>query len=448
MSGMTIHDLNLKMGIDYAKGRVASKRQNRVPSATNSSNPDKATKDPAFKLSLSPEGKELSRRALEASSMEREKKGLEFLVQDIDTSNNSDVATTVTKHGNSLTFTQGINNKNKPFVFIEVVSNKGEQFSVTVDEDTIINEDQDGNLVFSKFSGISGAADDIIVDFSGNVESGAGDDFIVSVAAEGNLRREGRVSIDAGSGDDIIYSLSNVKNTSIIGGDGHDYINANTSGKRLNIEGGAGEDIVKANSSGEKVSVRGDGGSDELNVATSGGAELDIKAGDGNDRIDVDRQEDSSQTIGMTNISGGDGNDVMHINRVGSQSNVDNDTLGGEIDTGDGKDTVYIGKAYNTRVLYDKKTDFVSIGEDNKSPEFAAEEKERERKELEIEIAKIEDAIKKRAEAARNAMLNNANNISAKMAVAGSNGQQNAAASKELLSNSNSNQDSADSKAE
>lgn len=447
MSGMTIHDLNLKMGIDYAKGRVASKRQNRAPSATNSSNPDKATKDPAFKLNISLEAKELSRQALEKSGVDREKKGIEFKVEDIDTSSSLDVATTVTKGGNSLTFRQGINRKNKPFVLIDVVTNKGDEFLVTVDEDTIINESKDGTLSFSSFSGLSGGEDDIIIDFSGEVDSGAGDDFIVSVAAEGNLRRDGRAYIDAGAGDDVVYSLSNAKNSTILGGSGDDYINVNAGGERLNVEGGAGSDIVFANSSGKKVVVQGNEGDDSLDVETTAGAAVHIKAGDGNDGIHIDRKEDSSQTIGMTKVEGGAGRDVIRINRIGSQSNLDNDTLGGEVDGGEGADSIHIGKAYNTRVVKDQE-DEVVITEEKMSPEFEAAEKERERKELEIEIAKIEDAIKERAEAARNAMLNNANDISAKMAVAGSNGQQNAAASKELLSNSNSNQDSADSKAE
>lgn len=443
MSGMTIQDLNLKMGADYAKGQIMGKRLSRAPSATNSSNPDKATKDPAFKLNISSEARELSRQALEKSGVDREKKGIEFTVEDIDTSSSLDVATTVTKGGNSLTFRQGINKKNKPFVLIDVVTNKGDEFLVTVDEDTIINESEEGELSFSSFSGLSGGDDDIIVDFSGDVDSGAGNDFIVSVAAEGNLERDGRVHIDAGAGDDVVYSLSNAKNTTILGGSGKDYINVNAGGERLNVEGGAGSDIVFANSSGKKVIIQGNDGHDSLGVETTAGASVHIKAGEGNDGIHIDRKEDSSQTLGMTKVEGGAGRDIIRINRVGSQSNLDSDTLGGEIDGGEGADSIFIGKAYNTRVLVEKEDD-VLIGDEKKSQGFEAQEKERIRRELEIEHAKIEDAIKERADAVRGAMIQNANDVSAKMAIAGSDGQQNAAASKELLNGTGDTQEPAD----
>lgn len=443
MSGMTIHDVNLKMGTDYAKGQIVSKRQNRAPSATNSSNPDKATKDPAFKLNISLEAKELSRQALEKSGVDREKKGLEFTVEHIDTSSSMDVATTVTKGGNSLMFTQGINNKNKPFVLIDVITNKGDEFLVTVDEDTIINESEDGILSFSSFSGLSGGEDDIIVDFSGEVDSGAGDDFIVSVAAEGNLRRDGRVHIDAGAGDDVVYSLSNAKNSTILGGSGNDYINVNAGGERLNVEGGTGSDIVFANSSGKKVIVQGGKGHDSLDVETTAGASVHIKAGEGNDGIHIDRKEDSSQTLGMTKVEGGADRDIIRINRIGSQSNLDNDTIGGEIDGGEGADSIYIEKAYNTRVLTDEEDD-VLIGEEKMSSGFKAQEEERKKKELELKLTKIEDALKERADAVRNAMMNNANDVSAKMAVEGNDGQQNAATTKELLNGNSDGQEQAD----
>lgn len=421
MSDIGIADIRKGMDAQYAKDRVLASREigSPVASACSSSNPDAASA-PAYVVEISTEAKEFSKQALEARLSEMAMKGIENTVVNIDSSSTSDVASLVTKLGSKLTFKHGIDRANKPFVLIEVNDSEGNHFHAKVAENTIINENKDGTLSFRKFSGLGGSEDDIIVDFSGDVDSGAGDDFIVSVANESKLQRQGRVSIDGGAGNDIIYSTTDAGFVTLKGGAGNDYINVNAGNASLDVDSGAGHDFVKIGDVGSKGVVNSGAGDDTVFVTTDSGAELKILTGDGNDFVDVDRTESSEMTIGNTYISTGAGEDQIFVNRMGSKSDIATDESRATIDTGDGADSVSVGKAYNLKLEgNDDGADNVTIVEEHHTPP-ELKKQGYVQPEFKGEIAEKGDHRAEFIKAVKEAMLNNADKNVVKIVAEGS----------------------------
>lgn len=421
MASMGIAELQKGMNARYAKDRVLESRQTGSPVASASSSSNSAsTSNPTYILEISSEAKELSKQALEKRLTEKASRGIERTVVDIDSSSTSDVASLVTKLGSSLTFKHGKGRGKSSFVLIEVTDSNGNQFNVKVDENTIINENKDGTLSFQKFSGLSGSEDDIIVDFSGDVDSGAGDDFIVSVANEGRLERKGRVSIDGGAGHDIIYSTTDTEFVTLKGGTGNDYINVNAGNASLDVDSGAGHDFVKVGDVGIKGVIHSGAGDDTVSVTTDSGAELKIFTEDGNDSVDVDRTESTQMTIGNTYISTGDGEDQIHVTRIGSESDIVTGESHATIDTGTGADSVFVGKAYNLKLKGNEDgTDNVTVVEDNKTP-IKLKKKDYEQPEFKSEIAEKGDHRAEFTKAVKEAMLHNADKNVVKIVAEGS----------------------------
>ncbi|MFA9394867.1 MAG: hypothetical protein ACERJ1_09180 [Halodesulfovibrio sp.] len=421
MSGMGIAELQRGMDARYAKDRVLASRGAGSPVASASSSSNSAsTSAPAYVVEISSEAKELSKQALEKSLTEQASRGIERTVVDIDSSSTSDVASLVTKLGSSLTFKHGMDRANSPFVLIEVTDSNGNHFHAKVTENTIINENKDGTLSLQKFSGLSGSEDDIIIDFSGDVDSGAGDDFIVSVANEGTLRRKGRVSIDGGAGNDIIYSTTDAGFVTLKGGAGNDYINVNAGNASLDVNSGAGHDFVKIGDVGVRGVVDSGAGDDTVSVTTDSGAALKIRTGDGDDSVNVDRTESSDTTIGYTDISTGAGKDQIYVSRVGSESNIPQDEVGGTIDTGTGADSVVVGEAYNLELKGNEDgADNVTIVEEYETPP-ELKKKGYVQPEFKGEIAEKGDHRAEFTKAVREAMLHNADENTTKLVAAGS----------------------------
>lgn len=419
MADMGIADILRGMEALDAKNRVLASREigSPVASASSSSNPAAASA-PAYVVEISSEAKELSKQALETNFAERARKRIESTVVDIDSSSTSDVASMVTRLGSKLTFKHGTEGANRSFVLIEVNDSDGNHFHVKVAENTIINENKDGTLSFKKFSGLGGSEDDIIVDFSGDVDSGAGDDFIVSVANESKLHRKGRVSIDGGAGHDIIYSSTDAGHVTLKGGSGNDYINVNAGNAHLDVDSGAGHDYVKAGDVGRKGVINTGDGEDVVSVTTDSGAALSINTGNGKDSVDVVRTEAEDKTIGYTSIRTGAGVDTIYANRIGSKSNLSDGVKGGLIDSGAGADNITVEKAYNLE-LKGSSGDNISIHEKHNSlrnaKEFVPEEPEF--------FGKLPENGDYRAlfvKAVQEAMLNNADENAVKLVEKGS----------------------------
>ena len=127
----------------------------------------------------------------------------------------------------------------------------------------------------------------------------------------------GRISIDAGGGDDSVEIAGDVDiRSTIVGGDGNDSL----SGGRGSdfIFGGAGDDVILGN--GGRDALFGEAGSDSVSGGSgpdivSGGAGDDtVYGGAGDDRVfgdDVDVTENAA-TDGNDEVGGSDGRDTLY----------------------------------------------------------------------------------------------------------------------------------------
>lgn len=409
---------------DYAaKQRVIDARgaASPVTAATSSSNEESASVDPPYVLELSSQAKELSKQALEKHFVETTNQNINDQVVGFEQLPAGESISTVTKMGSTLAFKYGIDNADRKFILADITAIDGKRFSVKIDTNTVINENKDGTLSIRAFSGLSGSENDIIIDFSGDVDSGAGDDFIISVADKNTLRRKDRVSIDTGAGHDVVYSLTDVGHVTIHGGTGNDYINTTAGNAKLDVDSGDGHDFVKVNDVGTRASIVTAAGEDSVSVTTDSGAELTIDTGSDNDSVEIKRTEAKEATIGHTTVRLGAGADFLHANRIGSQSDIpkkkgDPEGEGGFVSGGEGEDTVIVDVAYNLKT---EEVEKLIVVERHETPQ--------EFKEVKAELAEFDGTIPEngdyraqRAKVVKEAMEQHADENTAELIATGS----------------------------
>ncbi len=234
------------------------------------------------------------------------------------------LGTATTKSGRQVSISQFVaGGQGQPAQVGYAVSISGdanhEAQSFQVAGDSIINEDENGELHISAYSaGKETNGDDIIIGSGGGALSG-------------------------GQGNDTIFDVSPNLPKSISGGDGNDTIIVATNSLEDTIDAGAGDDklIVKGGILGGEIKM-GDGNDSvqARNIGTFSG-QTTIDTGNGNDSVSADFIGANGSQV---NIKTGDGNDKVHAAYIG---------MGGDnqvnIDTGDGNDLVdasWIGLAF------------------------------------------------------------------------------------------------------
>ncbi len=203
------------------------------------------------------------------------------------------------------------------------------------------------------------------------------------------------VSIDAGSGNDSIYShgFSTGDNPTIYGGSGNDYIEAR--GDNAFVDGGDGKDTIEIAGIGrENATVYGGKGNDSIynfisgsmfdcgdgddTITNNGGANVTIIGGKGNDSIYNARGLGSNDSISIsggagndtiysyfsdkTTINGGTGNDLIELastDEIGFQDNYFHTLI--QYNKGDGNDSIVGFESTSTLQIGDGTGTYSSI---------------------------------------------------------------------------------------
>ena len=288
--------------------------------------------------------------------------------------------THTTDKGNTFTFSTIKKSDGSNQLVLEFKDQFGEQKRFNISEDTVIREDEHGNISFGDIRDGGSDGNDIVIDFltgkSESFDAKGGNDFVLSLGnamtasadevfekdgetymvnrdSKGNVVSstritQGKTNISTGEGDDTVFLVGQAgENFTVDTGDGDDSVTGrqinnseNSRGLYANISTGAGDDTVSLDgmnngridtgAGDDVVTVENLYGSKENNGVDEGV----ISTGSGNDKVSV-----TNNYYGY--IETGAGKDTVTVDKLLGDAEKDT-SKSGTIDSGEGDDTIIV----------------------------------------------------------------------------------------------------------
>lgn len=234
---------------------------------------------------------------------------------------------TVTVYGQSY---ENENGETGTRIMARVNGASGEIHEFGILEDTVISEDENGNITVKESvvgTEQNGTANnDVIISLGGGtINSGDGDDTILVFDIDRNMTIIGgtRVNISTGNGNDTVIT-GNLYSSKVDMGEGDNAFSAKSLNTGTNITAADGDNSVSIEKSNYVYVTLGNGNNTYVNGEQWA---THLKTGNGNNTISIDN-------LGLGSIRTGSGNDLISIRNA----------LQCSIRTGDGDDTVTIGR--------------------------------------------------------------------------------------------------------